>query len=112
MGLLGFKGRYLNHEVYYFCHILTNIGQEIPINMSKPRTLGKPARLAGSGRKLTRVFFHTKPNHISLEDNPCMKASKDICYGLAVFHATFGCEDNKQVSELEIHSRLAPSNVK
>lgn len=80
--------------------------------MSKPRTLGKPARLAGSGRKLTRVFFHTKPNHVSLEDNPCMKASKDICYGLAVFHATFGFEDNKQVSELEIHSRLAPSNVK
>lgn len=67
--------------------------------MSKSRTLGKPARLAGSGRKLTRVFFHTKPNHI--EDNACMKASKDICYGLAVFHATFGFEDNKQVSELE-----------
>lgn len=80
--------------------------------MSKPRTLGKPARLAGSGRKLTRVFFHTKPNHTGLEDNPCMKASKDICYGLAVFHATFGCEDNKQVSELEIRSRLAPSGVK
>lgn len=80
--------------------------------MSKPRTLGKPARLAGSGRKLTRVFFHTKPNHIGLEDNPCMKASKDICYGLAVFHATFGCEDDKQVGELEIHTRLAPSGVK
>lgn len=72
--------------------------------MSKPRTLGKPAKLAGSGRKLTRVFFHTKPNHI--EDNACMKASKDISYGLAVFHATFGCEDNKQVGELENYTWL------
>lgn len=63
--------------------------------MSK-RTVGKPARLAGSGRKLTRVFLHTKPNQ--LEDNECMEASKDVCYGLAVFHAAFGSDDIQQVS--------------
>lgn len=78
--------------------------------MSKSRTLGKPARLAGSGRKLTRVFFHTKPNHI--EDNASMKASKDICHGLAVFHATFGCEDNNQVSVEENLGHWLKLNVR
>lgn len=62
--------------------------------MSKSRPVGKPAKLAGSGRKFVRSCF-TEPSH--LEENESLNISKEICFGLAIFRATFGCDDTERV---------------
>ncbi|XP_054270577.1 histone-lysine N-methyltransferase trithorax-like [Macrosteles quadrilineatus] len=63
--------------------------------MTKSRQPGKPAKLAGSGRKLVSAFRPTSDT-TPVEDNEFTKAAKEICLGLAIFRFIFGREDESQ----------------
>lgn len=63
--------------------------------MSKARQVGKPAKLASSGRKFIRSYF---AESTYLQDNESTNVSKEIYFGLSIFRATFGCDDTEQVS--------------
>lgn len=69
--------------------------------MTKSRQPGKPAKLAGSGRKLVSAFRPTSDT-TPVEDNEFTKAAKEICLGLAIFRFIFGREDESQVSRFTI----------